>query len=394
MYVVHIITRLIVGGAQENTVASVLGLGRRAGTRVALLAGRTRGPEGTLEALVAGVPGLLVRVPGLVRPLHPWNDVRALVFLTRWLRQERPGVVHTHSGKAGVLGRWAARRAGVPVIIHTIHGPSFGQFQGAWANAFYRAAERAAGRVTTHFVGVAEAMIRQYLEAGIGQADQYTRIFSGFDLEPFLSARDDPAFRRELGLAPDDFVVGKVARLFALKGHDDLLAVAPELCARYPKLKLLLVGDGEWRGRFERRVRHAGLARRVVFSGLVLPQAVARYLGVMDVLVHLSRREGLARVLPQALAAGKPVIAFACDGAPEVCVDHETGYLLPVGDRTGLCQRLGQLACDPELRVRLGRRGRQRVAACFGVEQMIEALHTLYTRLLAQTDRRSQSAPC
>src|SRR5579859_4715320 len=187
MRVIHVITRLIVGGAQENTVASVLGLRQKPGLEVTLISGPSLGPEGSLEGVFDTCPGGLRLEPQLVRPVHPLKDLSALRHLESLFRKERPNIVHTHSGKAGILGRLAAARAGVPVIIHTIHGPSFGDFQSALPNLLFRSAERHAGRVTTHFVVVAEAMTRQYLEAGIGHEAQYSRIFSGFDLQPFLS---------------------------------------------------------------------------------------------------------------------------------------------------------------------------------------------------------------
>jgi glycosyltransferase involved in cell wall biosynthesis len=381
MRVTHVITRLIVGGAQENTIASVLGLREKAGAEVDLITGPTHGPEGSLEPALAGCPTVLTIVPELVRPLHPWKDVRAGQKLAGLFRARRPQIVHTHSGKAGILGRLAAAKAGVPVILHTIHGPSFGRFQGLLANALFRSAERYASRVTTHFVVVAEAMKQQYLAAGIGRPEQYTKIFSGFPLKPFLSAANDLQLRARLGLAPDDIVIGKIARLFKLKGHDDLLAIAPALVQKCPQVKFLLVGDGPWRSRLENRARSLGLEKHVVFTGLVAPAAVPPLVGIMDILVHLSLREGLPRALPQALAAGHPVVAYDADGAKEVCLENETGFLLPSGDLPGLSERLLRLARDPALRQRLGSRGQQFVKERFGVQRMVDDLYQLYLRV-------------
>jgi glycosyltransferase involved in cell wall biosynthesis len=381
MRVTHVITRLIVGGAQENTIASVLGLRAKPGVEVDLVAGPTLGPEGSLEPVLGGCKGLLTIVPQLVRPLHLWKDGLAWRKLTELFRARRPHIVHTHSGKAGVLGRLAAARAGVPIIIHTIHGPSFGPFQGLLPNLLFRSAEHYAGRVTTHFVVVADAMKEQYLAAGIGRPDQYTRIVSGFPLEPFLSSTNDLELRARLGLAPDDVVIGKIARLFKLKGHDDLFAIAPALVRSCPRIKFLLVGDGLWRGRFEDLSRSLGLQRHVVFTGLVPPDAVPRLVGIMDILVHLSLREGLPRALPQALAAARPVVAYDADGAKEVCLENETGFLVRPGDLSGLRERLLRLAQDPALRERLGHRGQQLVRERFGVQRMVDDLYQLYLRL-------------
>jgi glycosyltransferase involved in cell wall biosynthesis len=379
--ITHIITRLIVGGAQENTVASVLGLKDKPGLTVNLVSGPTAGPEGSIEDSLGEARSALTVLPHLVRPIHPWKDGLALAALVTFLRQTAPHVVHTHSGKAGFLGRLAARRAGVPVIVHTIHGPSFGPFQGAFPNGLFRAAEQWAGRCTSHFVSVAQAMTRQYLAAGIGRPEQFTCIRSGFPPEPFFAATHNPVLRARWGLAPTDFVVGKIARLFKLKGHDDLLVAAAEVVKQHPQVKFLLVGDGGWRDRLERKARALGVAKHVVFAGLVAPSEIASLVGIMDAVVHLSRREGLPRALPQALAAGRPVLAYDCDGAREVCRENETGFLVPPGDVAALVQRLGQLATDPALARRLGQRGRQLVREQFSVERMVDELDALYQRL-------------
>ncbi len=383
MRVTHIITRLIVGGAQENTVASVLGLRQKPGVEVHLISGPTAGPEGSLEPAVAPIPGLLTIVPELVRPVHPLKDWLALRRLEKILREQKPDIVHTHSGKAGILGRLAARRAGVPVIIHHIHGPSFGPFQGAPANRLFTAAERHAAKVTTHFVCSAQAMTRLYLAAGIGRPEMFTRIFSGFPVEPFLSAANDPALRRQLGLDETHFVIGKIARLFKLKGHADLLAAFRKILPQIPHARLLLVGDGSLRSEIEALARAPGFAGKVVFTGLVPPGEVPRYVGIMDCLAHLSSREALSRALPQALAAGKPVVAYDFDGADEVCLENETGFLVRTGDVATVAQRLLQLAGDAPLRERLGRRGQQFIRENFAVEQMVDNLYHLYLKLAA-----------
>src|SRR3954462_10616975 len=164
MRIAHVITRLIIGGAQENTLSSVLGLRQKPGLSVTLISGPSAGPEGSIEHLV---PHLL-KVPSLIRAVHPYKDFTALRELQELFVRIAPDIVHTHSGKAGILGRLAAAKARVPIIVHTIHGPSFGNFQGAVANFIFRAAERRAAEVTTHFVTVADAMTEQYLAAGIG----------------------------------------------------------------------------------------------------------------------------------------------------------------------------------------------------------------------------------
>jgi glycosyltransferase involved in cell wall biosynthesis len=362
----------------------VLGLRQIPGVVVHLLSGPTTGPEGSLESELDRLPDVLTRVPELVRLIHPLKDWLALRQLEKILRKQKPDIVHTHSGKAGILGRLAARRAGVPVIIHHIHGPSFGPFQGPLANWIFTAAERYAAGVTTHFVCSAQAMTRLYLAAGIGRPEMYTRIFSGFPVEPFLNATNDPALRAQFGLNENHFVIGKIARLFKLKGHADLLAAFQKILPQTPQARLLLVGDGALRNEIENQVRALGLQDQVIFTGLVPPGEVPRYVGIMDCLAHLSSREALSRALPQALAAGKPVVAYDFDGADEVCFEGETGFLVRTGDIATVAQRLLQLANDAPLRERLGRRGQRFVRENFAVEQMVDNLYHLYRKLAAE----------
>ena len=224
-------------------------------------------------------------------------------------------------------------------------------------------------------------MTRQYLAAGIGHPGQYTRIFSGFPLDPFLAATNDLALRRKFGIASDDFVVGKIARLFKLKGHEDLIGIAPALIQRCPKVKFLLVGDGEWRQRLERQAESLGVRNHFVFTGLIPPAEIPCLVGIMDALVHLSLREGLPRALPQALAGAKPVVAYDCDGAGEVCIPNETGFLVRPGDHVDLSEKLFLLAQDSSLRTRLGTRGRELVLDNFSVERMVENIYELYQKL-------------
>jgi glycosyltransferase involved in cell wall biosynthesis len=389
MRVTHVITRLVIGGAQENTLATVQGLRQKPGVEVKLISGPTTGPEGSLENEAAKIPGLLTIVPELVRPVHPLKDFIALRKLEKILREQKPGLVHTHSGKAGILGRLAAKRAGVPVIVHHVHGPSFGNFQGAAANFVFTAAERHAAQVTDHFFCSAGAMTRLYLAAGIGRPEMFTRIFSGFKLEPFLNAPNDPALRKKLGLEENHFVIGKIGRIFKLKGHADLLAAFAKILPQVPHARLLFVGDGSLRGEIEGQIRARGLDGKVVFTGLVPPGEVARHVGIMDCLAHLSWREALSRALPQALAAGKPVVAYDFDGADEICLEGETGFIVRTGDIDAAAQRLAQLAHDPELRTKLGRRGQTFVRENFSVEKMVDDQYNVYLKLAAERGLRA-----
>jgi glycosyltransferase involved in cell wall biosynthesis len=398
MRVTHVITRLVVGGAQENTLATINGLRAKPGVEVKLISGPTIGPEGSLEPEARKIPPPtphasrltdFVIVPELVRPVHPLKDYLALRQLENILREQKPDLVHTHSGKAGILGRLAAKRAGVPVIVHHIHGPSFGNFQGALANFIFTAAEKHAGKVTDHFFCSASAMTKLYLAAGIGQPAMFTRIFSGFKLEPFLNASNDLALRQQLGLAENHFVIGKLGRIFKLKGHADLIAAFAKIVPQVPHARLLFVGDGALRGEIENKIRTLGLAGKVIFTGLVLPGEVARYVGIMDCLAHLSYREALSRALPQALAAGKPVVAYDFDGADEVCLENQTGFVVRTGDTEAAARRLLQLAADPALREKFGRAGTAFVKENFSIEKMVDDQYHVYLKLAAERGLRA-----
>ena len=390
MKVGHVITRLIVGGAQENTLATCVGL-RKRGHEVDLVIGPQTGPEGSLQdrARAAGVP--LVVVDELRRQPIPLLDLRAAAVLGRLFRERRYDVVHTHSGKAGFLGRWAATMAGVPVVVHTIHGPSFYRYQNPVGNWIFTWAEQWAGEWTTQFISVADAMTEQYLAAGIGTPSRYVTIHSGMAIDSFLQARPDPQLRAALGIAEGDLVVGKVARLFRLKGHEYLFAAAPRIVAEVPRVKFLLVGDGLYRERFEREAQRLGLRERFVFAGLVPPAQIPRYLALMDVLAHLSLREGLPRALPQAMACGKPVVAFDVDGAREVCLDGRTGYLVRAGDGAGLARATIRLLQDRDLAARMGAAGRELVREEFSEERMVEKIDALYRRLTGLEIRSTKS---
>jgi glycosyltransferase involved in cell wall biosynthesis len=388
MRVTHIITRLIVGGAQENTIATVLGLRQKPGVQIHLISGPTTGAEGSLESRFTDMPGLLCVVPELVRPVHPVKDFIALRKLEKILREEKPDLVHTHSGKAGILGRLAAKRAGVPVVIHHIHGPSFGNFQSAVANFIFTAAEKYAARVTDHFFCSADAMTKLYLAAGIGKPSQFTRIFSGFNLEPFLNTTNDIALRKQLGLDENHFVIGKIARIFKLKGHADMLAAFVKILPQIPHARLVFIGDGSLRSEIEGHVQTLGLGGKVIFTGLLPPDEVARYVGITDCVAHLSHREALSRALPQALAAGKPIVAYDFDGANEICLENKTGFVVRTGDTDTAAQRLSQLARQPELREKLGQAGRVFVRENFDVEKMVERQYNLYHQLTAERGLR------
>lgn len=382
MRVAHVITRLILGGAQENTLLTCEGLLRR-GDAVLLVTGPPLGPEGSLleRARAGGVP--LEIVPPLRRAIHPWRDPAAYRRIRRVLQDFKPDVVHTHSGKAGLLGRAAASSLGVPAIVHGVHGAPFHPYQRRAARAFFRCCERWGARRCHAFVSVADAMTDLMVAAGVAERNKFTTIYSGMEVEPFLeAARLRERARRALGYQDDQIVVGKIARLFRLKGHGDVIAAARLMADAHPRVRFLFVGDGVLRRPLEQEIAAAGLAERFQFTGLVSPDRIPELISAMDIVVHASLREGLARVLPQALIAGKPVVSYDVDGAREVVLPDATGCLLPPRDVAALAAAIGRLAGDPPLRERLGAEGRRRFTDAFRQERMVERTRALYVRLL------------
>jgi glycosyltransferase involved in cell wall biosynthesis len=386
--VVHIITRLILGGAQENTLLTVKGLQAMGAFEVTLVSGPAIGPEGELvsEARAAGVR--LILIDEMRREIHPWRDLRSYVKLTRLLRELRPDIVHTHSSKAGVLGRLAAWRAGVPVIIHTIHGQAFHDYQPWWVRKTYLAAERFCARFSHRIISVCDAMTDQAVNAGVARREKFVTIYSGMEADRFLNDDyDREALRARLGFGPGDLVVGKVARLAPLKGHQDVVEAAARVLPEFPAMKLLFVGGGKLRGGLERLAETLGMKDHVKFAGLVDRTEVADYIKAMDVLVHASLREGLARVLPQALMAGVPTISYDIDGAREVVIRGRTGWLVEPGSVEGLSAALSAALGDLPAARRLALQGRELCKERFPARIMVERIAQLYRQLVRQMGR-------
>jgi glycosyltransferase involved in cell wall biosynthesis len=383
MRIAHVITRMIVGGAQENTLLCCQDLIRLFGDDVLLVSGPSLGPEGELlsQGRAGGVP--LALVPSMRRAIHPWHDWQAYRGVRRILREFRPDVVHTHSAKGGVLGRLAAHALRVPAIVHTVHGAPFHPYQHAAARNLFRWCETYAARRCHLLVSVADAMTDLLVDAGVAPREKFTTVYSGMDVEPFLAASQHrDRVREELGYTDQHVVFGKIARLFHLKGHEFLIAAAARVVQTCPQVRFLLVGDGLLRNELEQQIHRAGLDAYFQFTGLVAPERIPELLGAMDALVHVSLREGLARALPQALIAGRPVVSYDVDGAREVTLDGQTGFLLPPRSIEPLAEALIRLAGDAALRERLGRCGCERFTEQFRHQHMTRQLRGLYERLL------------
>ncbi|MCP4707351.1 MAG: glycosyltransferase family 4 protein [Planctomycetes bacterium] len=403
MKIVHIITRMILGGAQENTLLTCEGLHQR-GHEVTLITGPALGPEGQLMDRARSGGYRVIELDRLRRAINPFYDMPVLKQLRKLLEEIDPDIVHTHSAKAGILGRRAAATlrkktthaccptlekfraaqsagCGRPRIIHTIHGLAFHPYQSSLLNYPYIAVERSAANYTDAFICVARAMTDQALAAGIGQKHQYTRIFSGLESETFVdppSAQDIAKIRRDLEIPKDTVVIATVARLFELKGHDYIIDAARQITQRHHNVVWLFIGDGNLRSSLEQKIAAYNLTPYFRLSGLVPPERVGPLLHASDILVHCSLREGLARALPQALLCGKPAISFDVDGAREVIINDKTGCLIPPKDILALITAQEKLIADRDLRLRLGRAGRNFCRQEFDKNLMIERIEKLY----------------
>ncbi len=370
---------MIVGGAQENTLLTLIGHIRN-GHDAVLVTGPSPGPEGELLKK-RDVPDLKTVVnPHLVRELNPVEDLRAYFSLKKYFAAEKFDVVHTHSSKAGIVGRFAARASGVPVVVHTVHGQAFHPYEEPWKNFMYKTAERLAARKSDRIFAVAQAMIDQCVAANVAGREKYKLVYSGMELENLLEAKPDCELRRKLGIPEGAPVVGSIARLFPLKGYEYFVPAAAEIAKSHPETYFLILGDGIWMDKIAKEAKDLKL--NFVFAGLVPPGEVCRYTALMDLLMHLSLREGLPRAVVQALASAKPAIGFDLDGTPEVILHGKTGFIARPEDAKEVAKFAVRLLEDKKLAAEMGAAGRRLVKDRFDWRTMVGALEEEYRRLL------------
>ena len=391
MKVVHIITRLILGGAQENTLITCKLLAER-GHNVTLITGPAIGPEGELFNQTKNQKYKVATIDKLIRAICPIYDSISYCQIKKHLLQLQPDIVHTHSAKAGILGRFAAHalkratshESRVTKIVHTIHGLAFHPYQNSLLNQFYIVVEKAAAKRTDFFISVADAMTAQALAAGIGRPEQFVTAYSAIEEDDFLSPisqEQKREFRCKYGIADDAVVLITIARLFMLKGHEYIIESAEKLSKRFEKAVWLFVGDGNLSEHYKEQARQLGLAERIKFTGLLPPSQIPLAIQSSDILVHCSLREGLARALPQAMLCGKPAVSFDVDGAKEV-VNEKTGRLIEPKNVEQLTAACTELLKDNDLREKLGRAGRESVKQKFAPDTMVDTIEAVYKRLL------------
>ena len=375
------ITRLVVGGAQTNTVYTVKKLDRGR-YEVAVLSGPSKdvgGGELVSGVKQAGIP--FTEIPELITPVHPYKDLLALVKLYRFFKTHPFDIVHTHGSKAGILGRWAARAAGVPIVVHTVHGWSFNDFLPNPKKRLFLFLERLTAPFTDRFIVVTHLDIQKGLRQAIGKADDYVTVRSGIDVRRFMDVQVDVRDKKqELGVREDWPMICMVGRLSDQKAPQDFVKACHFVARRHPHVSFLLVGDGPLRPEVERLARELGIAEEFVITGI--RNDVHEILSVADVLALSSLWEGLPRIIPEGMAAGKPLVITAVDGSKEGIVEGVTGFLVPPREPKRMAEKIVQLLEDRELAKRMGEEGKRRVYPEFCVDHMVKRIEQVYEELL------------
>jgi glycosyltransferase involved in cell wall biosynthesis len=378
--VVHVITRLTLGGAADNTLRQVDAIAR-AGYDVALAVGMNAS-EGAFVERARRQACRLIDVPTLVREPAPARDLRAVVTLVRLLRQRRAAIVHTHTSKAGFIGRLAARLARTPAIIHQPHGHIFYGYYGRAVTALYVALERIAARWSDRLITLTDREIEEHLALGIGRRPQFVTVPSGVPTAELRArAPGRAAARAALGLPDDAFVVAALGRLVPVKGFDLLVEAMPALLAAVPEAHAIVIGDGPEETALAALARRLGVSARVRLHGASADPATI--LAGVDVLAAPSRNEGMGRALVEAMALGVPVVGADVGGIPSVVGDDEAGRLVPPNDVAALAEALVELGRDPSIRAKLAEVARER-AETFSTEVADARMLDLYASLVRE----------
>jgi glycosyltransferase involved in cell wall biosynthesis len=351
----HIITKLELGGAQKNTLMTLALL-----PRGVYDLGLISGCDGPMDRDAERIPDVrLYWVPSMVREVRAWKDLKTLWKLYSVMRRERPDIIHTHSSKAGILGRWAGWAAGVPVIIHTAHGFGFNDRQRALVRSFYVWLERVTYYVTTRFVVVSLSNARTGEAYRIFKAGQWVLCRSAIALDEFMVPAPKRASLAEWGIGRDKVVVGMVACFKPQKSPVDFVEIAAGVLQERDDVHFVMIGDGELRGEIEDKIAESGIGDNITLLGWRrdMPEVYRN----LDVLVLTSLWEGLPRVFAEAMANELPIVATNVDGASEAIIDGKTGYLHRPHDIEGMTRSVLRLVSAPEERRSMGEEGRSRV---------------------------------
>lgn len=382
--VLRVIARVNMGGPALHVAYLTAGL-RERGYDTKLVAGSLARGEDSMEFVADELGVEVERLPELRRDISPVRDLLAVWRLAQLIRRERPVIVHTHTAKAGAVGRVAALLAGrarPPIVVHTFHGHVLRGYFGPLRTLGFRLLERWLARVTTALVAVSPEVRDDLVALGVAPREKFTVVRLGIELEHRVADLDGRAeTRRVLGIPVDRFTVGWIGRMTGVKRTGDVLLAFRRLRERGVDATLCLVGDGPDRDMIERRAHELGIMRNTLFLGY--QENVAPYYAAFDAMILPSGNEGTPVSAIEALAAGRPVVATRVGGVPDVVRDGEDGFLVERGEVEQLADALERLAQDPELRRRLGEAGRARVLARYSVERLVDDVDRLYRSLLA-----------
>lgn len=380
--VLHIITRMTRGGAQENTRATVLEL-RKKGYEVTLMTGPSWGEEGEIlsQALEEGLE--VVILPELVREVRPWKDLVSLAKLSLWLAKNRYDIIHTHSSKAGFLGRLAARFQGIPVVVHTPHGHVFHSYFPPWKERLFLSLERWAANWADRLIAVTERGREEHLEAGEGTRRKWIVIPSGVNEERFQKplSQNEKILNR-FKITSNKKIIGFVGRLAPVKGAQYFIEALPQIFKTVPDTHSFVVGDGEEKSRLQKRVEELGLNGGVTFVGH--QDEIPEWMSLFDVLIVPSLNEGMGRVIAEAGLLSKAVVGSRVGGIPDLIEDGKTGLLVEPRNSSEIARAVTRLLADPALRERLGKGLRAKVLQGFTEDQMVEEIHHLYQEVMKE----------
>jgi len=385
--IVHPITRLIIGGAQENTMYTAASLDKRR-YAVEILSGPQTGSEGSLIDEVRSLNIPLTILPDLLRQISPINDLKAYQKMSRLFREREFSIVHTHSSKAGILGRFAARSANVPIIVHTIHGWSFHAYMPGWKRQLYILLERMAAKYSNALIIVSSRDLQKGLDSGIGKPEQYHLIRSAIPLEEFDPSKVDGSnLRKVFGIPMDTPVIGTVSRFSEQKNPLEWVEVASYVHQKNPQAWFLIVGDGPMRSKVECAIQKNALGEQTILTGL--RRDIPDLMSAMDIFILTSLWEGLPRVVPQAMAMCLPVLSNRTDGISEAVQDGVTGFLFSPDEPALFAQKCIELIKEPEIRKQMGELGRKTVIREFDLNLMVAQIQDLYDELILKKKRNS-----
>jgi glycosyltransferase involved in cell wall biosynthesis len=387
--VMRVIARLNIGGPAIHTILLTAGLDP-ARFESTLVTGVEAACEGNMLDLAAqkGVQPLVI--PELGREINPMKDWVTLFKLYRLFRDRRPHIVHSHTAKAGTVGRMAARLAGVPVVVHTFHGHVFHDYFGPLQTRVFIGIERFLASLSDRIVAVSEGQRRELAEYGVASLDKIAVVPLGFELDALLNCEPlRGQLRRELGIPDGMALVGIVARLTAIKNHRLFLDAARLIVEAGQEAMFLVAGDGELRAELEAYVAELRLAERVIFTGW--RRDLPRIYADLDVVALSSLNEGTPVSLIEAMAAAKPVVATRVGGVSDVILDKESGYLVQSKDAEGLARGILDLLQAPDRAREMGLAGRAAVHPKYASETMLANIEKLYLELLRELRLKRRS---